>query len=191
MRASCNFLPPEHRAFLLDRRILTVSGLLFAISFCAWGSVIAARTRGLAQLRATISGLEREQTIVQNQQAKLKYPQEKIQHLIDQFNFIQKAAGGDDFPWLRFYQAIEAAVPTDEEGRRLIYIEHMERLNAKSWLIKAQAADLKDATRFEEQLSASESPPSHHQFVSVHLVSSRMAHTERRGHFQLQFDFEP
>jgi hypothetical protein len=193
MRASCNFLPPEHRAFLLDRRILAVSGLLFAVSFCAWGSVIATRTRGLTELRAAISGLEREQAAVAEQRAGLKYPEQKIQHLVEQFKFVQKAAGGEDFPWLRFYQAIEAAVPTDDEGGRLVYIAHLDRLNSKSWIMEGHAKDWKHATAFEEKLSASSSGGAspRRQFASVHLVNSRTAPTARGYHFQLQFDFEP
>ena len=184
-RVNCNFLPLEQRAFILERKVLGVGVLCWLISFAIWGSVWAGQSKEAAKLTLKIKEQEREKGAVIADRAATQYPQDQIQRLIDKFSFIQKAMGANDFPWLRFYQSIEDAMSSGEQGRKLSVIS-LKRCGEKCWTLEGESEDWKDATRLEEQLIAS-TYGTKKNFSDVRLLSYRSA--EKGYRFTMQFNF--
>ena len=185
-RVNTNFLPLEHRAFILDRKVMYVSIAVWIASGAVWFFVFAGHASKVRDLTRQKSEQEREKNAVLAERAATTFPQSQIQRLIDRFSFIKKAMGANDFPWLRFYQSLEDAMLSGEQGRR-VSILTLKRAGERLWTIDGEAEDWKDATRFEEQMVAS-SYLGKKNFSEVRLLNYRAA--EKGYRFTLQFNFE-
>lgn len=184
-RVNCNFLPLEQRAFIMEKKVLAISIACWLVSFGIWTSVFAGQTREASKLTTKIKEQEREKAAVLADRAATQYPQDQITALKDKFEFIQKAMGANDFPWLRFYQSLEDAMVSGEGGRKVSIIS-LKRCGDKCWTLDGESEDWKDATRFEEQLIAS-AYQGKKNFGDVRLLNYRQA--EKGYRFTLQFNF--
>lgn len=184
-RVNCNFLPLEQRAFILEKKVLLASILCWVVSFGIFASVFAGQKAEAGKLTVKIKEQEREKGAVLADRAATQYPQDQIQALMDKFQFIQKAMGANDFPWLRFYQSIEDAMVGGEGGRKVSIIS-LKRCGDKCWTLEGESDDWKDATRFEEQLIAS-TYGTKKNFGDVRLLNYRQA--DKGYRFTIQFNF--
>lgn len=185
-RVNCNFLPLEHRAFISEKTVLAASLACWLISFGIWTSVFAGQTREAGKLAIKIKEQERERDAVLADRAATQYPQDQIKALMDKFQFIQKAMGANDFPWLRFYQSLEDAMVGGEGGRKVSIIS-LKRCGDRCWTLEGESEDWKDATRFEEQLIAS-SYLSKKNFSEVRLLKYWQVEKGYRCTLQLNFN---
>lgn len=189
MRVNCNFLPLEYRAFVLDRKVLVVAGLVWVVSVGMWLSVFANQTREASGVSTKIKEKERERQAVIADRAATQYPQDQIQRLIDKFGFIQKAMGVNDFPWLRFYQALEDAISGGAGGRKCSLVS-LKRCGDRCWKLEGEAEHWTDATAFEEAMIAS-TYGTKKNFSNVRLLNYRSVEgKDSRGYkFTMEFDF--
>jgi Tfp pilus assembly protein PilN len=192
MRVKCNFLPVEQRAFILERKVMGLSVLLYVITVGIFAIVFMAQKKDADQLTKQIKSKELERAGVQEERNQMQYPQERIQRLIDHFSFIQKAMGVNDFPWLRFYQSLEDSIPLSDSGRRGVYVTRLDRQGEKQWQLEGEAEDWKDAARFEESLAASayaSGAQAKKNFAEVRLLNYRALDGAKGYRFRIQFLF--
>ncbi len=64
--------------------------------------------------------------------------------------------GKEDFPYLRFYQSLEEAVPTgDDDGTRRIAIKGLKKGAGSRWSLAGLAKHWEDVLKFEDSMNAS------------------------------------
>jgi len=193
MKINCNFLPQENRAFILEWKAFCVAIGLYVLSAFVFLYVFRVNSRESGELEKKMKVVKQEQMEIRQEREQMQYPQDRIQRLIDQFSFIQKAMGAKDFPWLRFFQSIEDSIPMGESGRRGVYLTRMVPSGEKNWQMEGVAEDWKDATRFEELLLsstyASTGQPAKRNFSDVRLVNYRAVDGGRGYAFRIELSF--
>jgi hypothetical protein len=187
MRVNCNFLPLEHRAFILDKKVMAIAVLVWIASVGMWVSVFANQSKEAGTLASKIKDQERERNAVIADRSATQYPQDQIQRLIDKFSFIRDAMGVTDFPYLRFYQSLEDAVAGGVNGRK-VNIVSLKRCGDKCWTLEGDAEHWSDATAFEEAMIASQYGTKKN-FSDVRLLNYRNIDKDKGYRFVLQFNF--
>lgn len=193
MKVNCNFLPLDYRAYILEAKVLAISVLLYVLSAGIWATVFVGHSKEVKNLGNKIRQKQQEKVTIQEERAQTVYPQERITKLIDQFSFIQKAMGAKDFPWLRFYQSLEDAIPTADSGRRGVFFVRLIRSGERSWQLEGEAEDWRDATKFEEELIkssyATQGQAAKRNFSDVRLISYIAVEGGKGYRFKLEFSF--
>jgi hypothetical protein len=185
MRVNCNFLPLEHRAFMLEKKVLAASVAFWVFSVVMWTSVFANQTKEASKLGTKIKEQQREQGQDLAERAATQFPQDQIQRLNDRYLFIHKAMGANDFPWMRFYHALDRCLASGDGGRKASIVS-LKRCGEKCWTLEGECEDWKDSTRFEEQMIASASG-NKKNFADVRLLNYRSV--DKGYRFTVQFNF--
>lgn len=155
MKVNMNFLPKEHHAFLLDRRTMYISIAVWVLSMMIWTFKIRMEWKEVLE---STQKVRQAASLMQAEEAALKnkiYPKERIQSLIDRFQFIQEAMGQIPRPYLRFYQSLEDAIPTGSGGRG-VYIVRLNPKGGTAYELEGEARTWEDALQFESNLKGSQ-----------------------------------
>lgn len=156
MKVSCDFLPNEYKSFILDTRALILLGIIVAASLLV--SVVTAGTYSskIKRLEGDNNSLNAKKGRLA-QEAKVKnYPQDRIRALINKFRFIRQALGKEDFPYLRFYQSLEDAIPKGEDdGTRRIGVTGLKGGAGGRWSLAGTARHWEDVLKFEDLMNSS------------------------------------
>lgn len=198
MKIVCDFLPREYKAVrrnlkLVFAAIVTWALTVLIIAYKGWSysGQLKQVTTKLANQETTISLLEGQINAV-------KYPQDKIKELIEKFRFIQQAMGSVDYPFLEFFQALERAVPVNEDsGLRRIAIKQLKRATGATWQLSGVATHWDDILRFEDNLNESifEKPVDGSSTQRIKKKNFRAIRvfkvdtTDRQVTFEMEFEF--
>lgn len=190
MKVNCDFLPVEYKSFLLDTTALGMAVAFAAATLvaCTFSFTRAASER--SRLTKEQGRLSNELTEVINQLRSITYDQAAIQDLITKFNFIQKAMGATDYPFLRFYQALENALPrTSDTQLKRISITKLTKSDGERFAILGRAESRSDVTQFEKSLVQSRTGAKQN-FQEVKVLSTAVEKTDQWT-FEMQFTFVP
>lgn len=150
-----NFLPKEYHAFLLDRRTLYISVAVWILSVMIWSVKIRSEWKKVDQATQKVRQAESLKQAEEAALAQKIYPKERIQSLIDRFQFIQEAMGQVPRPYLRFYQSLEDAIPISGSGGRGVYIVRLNNKGGPAYEVEGEARTWEDALQFENNLKQS------------------------------------
>lgn len=96
--------------------------------------------------------------LLQNEIDKVKYPQREIRELIQKFRFIKQALGSDDFPYLRYFEALEDAVPLNpDDGTRRVAVVNLRQGAGAKWNLSGVAKHWNAILEFETNMNSSTS----------------------------------
>jgi Tfp pilus assembly protein PilN len=110
----------------------------------------------LASARAKVQSGETTVQLLQNEIDKVKYPQREIRELIQKYRFIKQALGSDDFPFLRYFEALEKAVPRNpDNGDRQVAISTLKQGVGAKWSLQGVARHWDDILKFESNMNNS------------------------------------
>lgn len=111
MKVSCDFLPHEHKSFLLATKALVVAIVMLVASLASCLSFYRSYLREISVLEKEVNEKSGELAKLDSRLNSITYDQAKIKELITKFQFIQTAMGATDYPYLRFFQSLEDALP--------------------------------------------------------------------------------
>lgn len=156
MKVCCDFLPNEYKSFILDTRSLILLGIIVGASLLVSVVTVGSYSSKIKRLEKDNNNLNATKGRLA-QDAKVKnYPQSRIRALINKFRFIRQALGKEDFPYLRFYQSLEEAIPTGEDdGSRRIGVTGLKPGAANRWSLSGLAKHWEDVLKFEDTMNAS------------------------------------
>lgn len=156
MKVVCDFLPQEYKSFVLDVRAL---GVLVALTLGTAAFAALTHFDYDDKVKGLNQQIRKESDEISNLDNKINsksYNQSEIQELIDKFNFIKEAVGARDFPYLRFYHALERAIPIGEEdGSRRVALKAMTEGRDSRYQVQGLARHWDDLIRFEQNLNNS------------------------------------
>lgn len=202
MKICCDFLPNEYKAVRRNLKLIVVAG----VSLVLTGLIISYTMWSYGREKTEVDGQVRTQesaiSVLEGQINALNYDQEKIGLLIQRFRFIQQAMGSEDYPYLEFFQALEEAVPVNEDsGLRRVAIKSLKMGAGNTWQIQGEANHWDDILAFENGLNSSifERPVEQNDgsirrikkknFNQVRVFKVDTATTGNGVTFDLQFDF--
>lgn len=191
MKVTCDFLPREYKAYHLDKQVLTVSVVAWAVSIALFAWLSFSLTREVAGLKSKVTSVEADLQRVREDRRSQLYPQERIRELKSKFEFIKQAMGAKDFPYLRFYQTLEDSVPADD-GQRKAYIKSLRR-EGNQITLEGEARGWRDAREFEKRLSVSEVGPAgsrRKNYSDVRLLSCNAIQGGKGYTFTITANFE-
>lgn len=191
MKVNCDFLPKEYKSFLLDVRALVVVIVLTALTAgaCVFSLTAAARER--STLGNDNQRAQAELADVINQLKSVTYDQVAIQELITKFQFIQRAMGASDYPYLRFYQKLENALPRSPETQlKKVAVFQLQRQEGERFSISGKARERTDITQFEKNMDRSRAGTKQ-DFQEVKVLNSTYDPREDQWSFEMQFTFVP
>ena len=193
MKVNCDFLPNEYKSFLLNTKALMLSGIFFAgtVAICIVSLTATGQERaGLEQDKNRITS---ELATLVDQLRSITYDQATIQELITKFEFIQRAMGAVDYPYLRFYHSIEKALPQSPDTQlKRVSIKKLDKISGEQYLITGQAVARPDVTDFEKNLLLSESDGGRRKnFRDVRVRNVTAEPGGESWKFELEFTFLP
>jgi Tfp pilus assembly protein PilN len=191
MKVNCDFLPKEYKSFLLDVQALAVVLVLTALTAgaCVFSLTAAARER--ATLTSDNQRAQSDLADVINQLKSVTYDQVAIQELITKFQFIQRAMGASDYPYLRFYQKLENALPRSPETQlKKVAVQQLQRQDGERFSISGKARERTDITQFEKNMDRSRSG-TRQDFQEVKILNSTYDPRAEEWSFEMQFTFVP
>ncbi len=197
MKVNCDFLPQEYKSFLLDTRALAIAVCLAVTTVigCIWS--ISSNSAEKARLTKENGKLSGEVAEVVNQLKSISYDQAAIQDLITKFQFIQKAMGATDYPYLRFYQALELSLPkSNETGLKSVQIARLTKTEGEKFTLSGRArspsenagSGRSEITKFEKSLHPSRSG-NKQNFQDVKVLSTVNEAKTDDWSFEMQLPF--
>ncbi len=193
MKVSCDFLPSEYKSFLLDTKFLVVSMVIFVATFVSVSTNLAFTAKTKSVLNKNKDALTTEVAEVSNRLRAITYNQAAIQELKTKFEFIQQAMGAKDYPYLRFYQSLEDALPrTAETGLKRVWLQRLNRMGGERYSVTGSARRRSDVTSFEKRMIVSKTKvKSRTNFTDVKVVSNTYNGKDDNWTFEMQFVFLP
>ena len=158
MKVCCDFLPDEYKSVRRNTKLLVVVGAVWIISVIIFGFTAMSYSKKLAAAKKKVNSGETTIHLLQNEIDKVKYPQREIRDLIQKFRFIKQALGSDDFPYLRYFNALEGAVPRNPDtGDRRVAIANLKQGTGAKWSLSGVAKHWDDILEFETNMNSSTS----------------------------------
>jgi len=158
MKVCCDFLPNQYKSVRRNTKLIVVVGATWLISIVICAFTAMNYGRKLNAARKKVQSAETTIHLLQNEIDKVKYPQREIRELISKFRFIKQALGSDDFPFLRFFEAMEGAIPTNPDtGDRRVAIADLKKGSGAKWNLSGVARHWDDILLFESKMNNSTS----------------------------------
>ena len=156
MKICCDFLPAEYKAVQRNLKLVFAAIIVWALTVLVL-SYKAYDYRGqLKEINAQVASQESAIQLLEGQINAVKYPQDTIRELISKYRFIKQAMGSDDYPYLEFFQALEEAVPINEDtGLRRVGIVELKQSAGANWSLQGVARHWDDILKFEDNLNES------------------------------------
>ncbi len=156
MKICCDFLPNEYKAVQRNLKLVFAALIVWALTILVLSYKAYDYSGQLKEVSAQVASQETAIQILEGQINAVKYPQDTIRELISKYRFIKQAMGSDDYPYLEFFQALEKAVPINQDsGNRKIAVVQLKQASGATWNLQGVATHWDDILKFEDNLNES------------------------------------
>lgn len=156
MKVCCDFLPNEFKSVRRNTKLIIVVAAVWIISIIICSFTAMSYGKKLTSAKKKVQSGETTVQLLQNEIDKVKYPQREIRELIQKYRFIKQALGSDDFPFLRYFDALENAIPRNPDTRdRQVAIASLKQGAGSKWSLQGVARHWDDILKFESNMNNS------------------------------------